>query len=46
MGGHDFGLRRNPPQIGEDTVDLLQELGYTEDQIAILVDQGVVATEG
>lgn len=46
MGDHDFGLRRNPPQIGEDTTDLLQDLGYTEDQIAKLVEEGVVATDG
>jgi crotonobetainyl-CoA:carnitine CoA-transferase CaiB-like acyl-CoA transferase len=46
MGGHDFGLRRNPPQIGEDSTDLLKELGYTDEQIAALVDGGVVAVEG
>jgi len=45
MGDHDFGLRRNPPQIGEDTTDLLKDLGYTEDQIAKLVEEGVVAVE-
>jgi crotonobetainyl-CoA:carnitine CoA-transferase CaiB-like acyl-CoA transferase len=43
MGGYDFGLRRNPPQIGEDTAALLAELGYTDGQIAALVDDGVVA---
>jgi crotonobetainyl-CoA:carnitine CoA-transferase CaiB-like acyl-CoA transferase len=46
MGDHDFGLRRNPPQIGEDTTDLLKELGYTEEQVGKLMDDGVVATEG
>ena len=45
MGDHDFGLRRNPPQIGEDTTDLLKDLGYDEDQIANLVKDGVVAVE-
>jgi len=45
MGDHDFGLRRNPPQIGEDTTDLLKDLGYDEDQIAKLVEEGVVAVE-
>lgn len=45
MGYHDFGLRRNPPQIGEDTTDLLEDLGYSEDRIAGLVDEGVVAVE-
>jgi crotonobetainyl-CoA:carnitine CoA-transferase CaiB-like acyl-CoA transferase len=46
MGDHDFGLRRNPPQIGEDTADLLAELGYGEEDIANLVETGVVATGG
>ncbi len=46
MGNHDFGLRRNPPQIGEDTADLLKELGYSEVQIEKLTNDGVVATEG
>jgi crotonobetainyl-CoA:carnitine CoA-transferase CaiB-like acyl-CoA transferase len=46
MGDHDFGLRRNPPRIGEDTADLLAELGYSEDEISTLVGEGVVATDG
>lgn len=45
MGDHDFALRRNPPQIGEDTAALLVELGYTEEEITRLVEEGVVATE-
>ena len=46
MGDYDFALRRNPPQIGEDTADLLTELGYSEDEISALVGEGVVAVEG
>ena len=46
MGDDDFKLRRNPPRIGEDTTDLLGELGYSEEQIAKLVEEGVVAVEG
>ena len=46
MGSHDFGLRRNPPQIGGDSTDLLKELGYTDEQIAALVAGGVVAQSG
>jgi len=46
MGDYDFGLRRNPPQIGEDTAALLTELGYDDDEIASLVEEGVVAKDG
>jgi crotonobetainyl-CoA:carnitine CoA-transferase CaiB-like acyl-CoA transferase len=46
MGDHDFNLRRNPPQIGEDTADLLAELGYGADEIEKLAEEGVVALEG
>jgi len=46
MGDHDFALRRNPPQVGEDTTDLLKDLGYSDEQIAKLVDNSVVAIEG
>ena len=46
MGDHDFNLRRNPPQIGEDTADLLAALGYSDEEIATLIEEGVVAVEG
>jgi crotonobetainyl-CoA:carnitine CoA-transferase CaiB-like acyl-CoA transferase len=45
MDGQDLGLRRNPPQIGEDITDLLAELGFGEDGIAKLVEEGVVAVK-
>lgn len=44
MGAYDFNLRRNPPKIGEDTAAVLAELGYPDDEIARLVEAGVVAT--
>ncbi|HSN53322.1 MAG TPA: CaiB/BaiF CoA-transferase family protein [Candidatus Sulfomarinibacteraceae bacterium] len=46
MDAYDFRLRRNPPQIGEDTAALLDELGYDADEIGKLVDEGVVAVKG
>jgi crotonobetainyl-CoA:carnitine CoA-transferase CaiB-like acyl-CoA transferase len=42
----DFGLRYNPPQVGEHTAEVLAELGFSEQQIGELVERGVVATEG
>ncbi|HSL19019.1 MAG TPA: CaiB/BaiF CoA-transferase family protein [Methylomirabilota bacterium] len=46
MGAYDFKLRRNPPKVGEDTAAVLAELGYPDDEIARLVEAGVVATSG
>jgi crotonobetainyl-CoA:carnitine CoA-transferase CaiB-like acyl-CoA transferase len=40
----NFGLRRNPPQIGEGTAEILGELGYSSDDIARLAGDGVIAT--
>jgi len=41
-GGPDR-VRRNGPRIGEDTVEVLGELGYDADEIASLVDRAVVS---
>lgn len=40
-GGH----RRNAPQIGQDTDDVLREMGLSPEQIKTLRDQGIVAGE-
>ncbi|MCS6807413.1 MAG: CaiB/BaiF CoA-transferase family protein [Bacteroidota bacterium] len=37
-----FGLRRNPPQIGEHTREILQECGLSDKFIAKLSEQGVI----
>jgi crotonobetainyl-CoA:carnitine CoA-transferase CaiB-like acyl-CoA transferase len=42
-GGPD-GVRRNGPRIGEDTFEVLGELGYGTDEIASLVERAVVST--
>lgn len=45
MRGADFGLRRHPPEIGEDTEAVLSELGYSDDEITRLAESGVVTVE-
>lgn len=35
--------RDHPPMMGEHTVQILKELGYTDEEIKILVDDGVVS---
>ena len=42
MSPHDFGLRLDPPQIGENTRDILSDLGYTLQQIEELSEAGIV----
>lgn len=41
---HDFGLRLNPPQIGEHTRDILVELGYDAERIGELSERRVVTS--
>jgi len=33
VGSYDFGLRNNPPELGEGSQELLQELGFTQKEI-------------
>jgi crotonobetainyl-CoA:carnitine CoA-transferase CaiB-like acyl-CoA transferase len=33
VGSYDFGLRNNPPELGEGSQELLQELGFTREEI-------------
>jgi crotonobetainyl-CoA:carnitine CoA-transferase CaiB-like acyl-CoA transferase len=44
MDGQRLPVRHDPPGIGQDSRDLLQELGYDDDEIAQLIDQRVVGT--
>ncbi len=45
MGDYDFGLRNNPPSIGLDSCDLLEELGYSKEEITQLIEDKVVVRE-
>jgi crotonobetainyl-CoA:carnitine CoA-transferase CaiB-like acyl-CoA transferase len=42
MNGERLPLRHAPPSIGQDTENLLHDLGYTSAQIQCLVQDGVV----
>lgn len=43
MDGERLGVRRNPPRIGENTDELLAELGYSAEEIQALRQEQVVA---
>ena len=43
LDGRRLAGRRNPPRLGEHTVEVAEELGYSANEIARLVDDGVLA---
>lgn len=45
LGDSRPGVRLNPPRLGEHSVALLQELGYSEQEIEALQAQGLVQGE-
>ena len=45
MNGSPWQLRRTAPLLGQHTVEVLRELGYTDAKITTLVDSGVVFTK-
>lgn len=42
LEGERLQVRKAPPKIGADTVELLHSIGYTDEQISALKDSGVV----
>jgi crotonobetainyl-CoA:carnitine CoA-transferase CaiB-like acyl-CoA transferase len=42
LDDHDFGLRRNAPDVGADGREVLAEAGYSADEIAALERDGVI----
>jgi crotonobetainyl-CoA:carnitine CoA-transferase CaiB-like acyl-CoA transferase len=42
VGDHDFSLRRQAPSIGQHSAEVLGEAGISMDEIAALIEQGVV----
>ena len=44
LDGERLPIRRDPPGLGQDTCDLLEELGYSKSQIGELLKAGVAAS--
>lgn len=46
MEGHDLGLRREAPKLGEHTRDILHEIGVDDRRLADLVERRIVVADG
>ncbi len=44
VGSHDLGLRRQPPEVGEHTREVLAEIGLGAEEIARLEAEGAIRT--
>jgi crotonobetainyl-CoA:carnitine CoA-transferase CaiB-like acyl-CoA transferase len=42
VGDHDFGLRLQPPKVGEHSREILADIGLSDDEISDLAKQSVV----
>ena len=45
MDGHRFGIHRDVPRKGQHTREIMAEAGYSEDEIAVLIESGAVGAE-
>ena len=42
LNGQRLGVRHNPPQLGEHSMPILQRLGYSDEEIAAMQQDGVL----
>ena len=45
MSGQRFGVHRDVPRKGQHTREIMAEVGYSEDEIDTLIEQGAVGAE-
>lgn len=45
LNGERLKLRKNPPKLGADTIELLQSIGYTGEEIEKLKEDGVIGAQ-
>jgi crotonobetainyl-CoA:carnitine CoA-transferase CaiB-like acyl-CoA transferase len=43
VGSHEFGLRSNPPEVGEGTREILKSIKLSDEEIEQLKKEGVLA---
>lgn len=42
LDGYDFGLRNNPPEVGQDGPEILKSIGLREEEISILRKENII----
>lgn len=45
LNGERLNLRKNPPKLGADTIELLQSIGYSGQEIEKLKEDGVIGAQ-
>ena len=45
VGNYDFGLRSDPPEVGQDSLEVLKSVGLSDKEIDGFVDKGIVAIQ-